>query len=68
MVCEYRGGGGVRREAKQAERAASVAAAEEAASAEANEAARTAKSPQGHLSRKDAGDASAARLLQRKIP
>ena len=43
VVCEYWGGGRVRREAKQAERAALAAAAEEAASAEANEAAGTAK-------------------------
>ena len=43
VVCEYRGGGGVRREAEQAARAASAAAAEEAAEAEANEAAGTAK-------------------------
>ena len=43
VVCAYWGGGRVRREAKQAERAASAAAAEEAASAEANEAAGTAK-------------------------
>ena len=41
VVCEYRGGGRVRREAEQAERAALAAADEEAASAEANEAAGT---------------------------
>ena len=43
VACEYRGGGGLRREAEQADWAASAAAGEEAASAEANEAAGTAK-------------------------